>query len=136
MKETYSFRIKNNHPVVPKYALLLGSNINLNGELDDDFIDIDLAESSHIELKRELLGSKQKIVELTIIPKTRINNCRIAICNRKACGMTSSRIIHLGRITELHVEKIEIVISSNLYFLVLLDPDEEVGIIMKTDSEI
>lgn len=90
---TFSFVIKNNSEQ-DKKAILLGSLINLNGELDDPDIEIKLLESSHTFIKRDLLGSSVRINEINIYSNNTFKSFdkKIEIFRKSSAGALSSRI--------------------------------------------
>jgi hypothetical protein len=89
----FSFVIKNNSEQEKK-AILLGSLINLNGELDDPDIEIKVPESHHYFIKRDLLGSFVKINEIKIYSDDTFEyfDKKIKICKKSSAGTLHSRI--------------------------------------------
>lgn len=152
MQEIYTFVIENTHPVTPKYALLLGSTINLNGELDDPYVKIDVPESSHIQLKRELLNVEKKVNKLRISGIV-TNDFKITACHTTSSGVTDTIILNIGQILsgkskEFKIKEIMpstyklknseryIKLNALRYFLILIPPKEQIAIVMYLESEI
>jgi hypothetical protein len=89
----FSFDIKNNSEQEKK-AIIFGSLINLNGELDDYDIEIKMLESSHTFIKRDLLGSCVQINGIKIYCDNTFEyfDKKIRICKKSSAGMLLEKI--------------------------------------------